>query len=95
MLSTLEPESAYTAFNLIILNLTFDPYKAGLLCIQLINAVYTVLAQLTTKDGANPIVFSFYRDLGATPILFAAAWWGGASSIPGLKAPLVSKARPN
>lgn len=46
------------------------------LCVgQLINSVYNVLAQVVSKDGAHPIVFSFYRDIIATPILFAAAWY--------------------
>jgi hypothetical protein len=38
-------------------------------------AVYNVLAQLVSKDGAHPIVFSFYRDIIAAPILVAAAWY--------------------
>ena len=46
------------------------------LCIgQLINAVYNVLSEIISKDGAHPIVFSFYRDIFAAPILFAAAWY--------------------
>lgn len=47
----------------------------GLCFGQLINSVYNVLAQVVSKDGAHPIVFSLYRDVIATPILFAAAWY--------------------
>lgn len=49
--------------------------QLGLFVGQLINSVYNVLAQLVSKDGAHPIVFSFYRDVIAAPILFAAAWY--------------------
>jgi len=36
----------------------------GLLTAQLINAAYNVMAQhILTKDGADPLVFSVYRDL--------------------------------
>ena len=45
--------------------------------------MYNVLAQLISKDGAHPIVFSFYRDIAATPILFAGAWYfDGGVRIP-------------
>lgn len=47
----------------------------GLCFGQIINSVYNVLAQAVSKDGAHPIVFSLYRDVIATPILFAAAWY--------------------
>ena len=49
--------------------------QAGLCLGQLINAVYNVLSEIISKDGAHPIVFSFYRDICAAPILFAAAWY--------------------
>jgi hypothetical protein len=38
--------------------------QVGLLTAQLINAAYNVMAQhILTKDGADPLVFSVYRDL--------------------------------
>lgn len=57
--------------------------QAGLLLGQLINAVYNVLAQVVSKDGAHPIVFSLYRDACAAPVLFLAAWYfDGAVRLP-------------
>lgn len=46
----------------------------GLFSIQLINAIYNVLAEhMLSKDGADPLVFSTYRDLAAAPVLYTAA----------------------
>eukprot|EP00238_Polyblepharides_amylifera_P007505 CAMPEP_0196591692 /NCGR_PEP_ID=MMETSP1081-20130531/70586_1 /TAXON_ID=36882 /ORGANISM="Pyramimonas amylifera, Strain CCMP720" /LENGTH=175 /DNA_ID=CAMNT_0041915133 /DNA_START=251 /DNA_END=774 /DNA_ORIENTATION=- len=48
--------------------------QGGLFLAQLINAIYNVLAEhMLTKDGANPLVFSVYRDLAAAPLLHLAA----------------------
>jgi drug/metabolite transporter (DMT)-like permease len=48
--------------------------QVGLLTAQLINAAYNVMAQhMLTKDGADPLVFSVYRDLAAAPLLSMAA----------------------
>jgi len=57
--------------------------QGGLLLAQLINATYNVLAQhMLTKDGADPIIFSVYRDLAAAPILH-----GGAMILDGFRTP--------
>ena len=43
--------------------------QAGLLSVAVINAVYNVIAEIVGKvQGINPIVFSLYRDVGASAV---------------------------
>lgn len=57
--------------------------QLGLLSIQIINSTYNVLAKnALTKDGADPLIFSVYRDAFAWPVLHLAALFVDGVRVP-------------
>ena len=45
----------------------------GLFSVAAINSIYNTIAQVVGRAKMDPIIFSTYRDLAATPVLFCAA----------------------